>query len=286
MSRSAGRWLVLGLLLAAVIALGIYNTYSNNRLVKGLVDGDPQSFSELASRQDAYIFLQAEEPATRRQIARNLGSWNDERAVGLMVTLLPDPDSSVRSNLVDSLAAAAKREPMQLGLALSAAGPSAVAALIEAATRDPAVSLDVLTYALDTNADNPNPYLLAKRIGSPSKPTMIDTLESGSASAVLLSADVLAGLPLSEIDRKSVGASIFRRYSRAADQAYKDKLLPLMAKFAPSEALVEFRSVATDQTAPSDLRVAATQALITLGDAETLSHLRRDADTNVAAILK
>ncbi len=286
MSRSASRWLVLGILLIAVIGLGIYNTIANRRLVTELAAGKPAAFAELAARQDAYIFLQAEDQPTRAKIASNLAGWSDEKAVGLIVKLLPDPDAEVRSNLIRSLAAAAERDPTSIAAELTAATPVIAAALIEAATKDTEVGLRVLKHTLDSNHGNEPGYLLAKRIGTPSKQVMVDIVRGGDGKGILLAADVLSGLDLSPQERALVGAKIYASYTESDDQAYRDGLLPVMAKFAPSEALSEFRQVATDHTAPSDLRVAATQALIALDDDETLDRLRGDADTNVAAILK
>jgi len=286
MSRSASRWLVLGVLLVAVIGLGIYNTVANRRLVTELADGKPAALAELAARQDAYIFLQAEGQPTRAEIASHLGQWSDERAAGLIVKLLPDPDAEVRSNLIRSLAVAAERDPIGIAAELAGAPPVIAAALIEAATEDVGVGLRVLEYSLDSNQDNEAGYLLAKRIGSPSKNAMVDIVRGGDSNGVRLAADVLSGLALSPQERALVGAKIYASYSESDDAAYRDRLLPVMAKFAPSEALTEFRQVAIDHTAPSELRVAATQALIALGDKETLARLRGDSDTNVAAILK
>jgi len=286
MSRSTSRWLVLGILLLAVIGLGIYNTIANRRLVTELASGKPAAFAELAARQDAYIFLQAEDQPTRAVIASKMGAWEREEAVGLMVKLLPDPDAEVRSNLIVSLAAAAKRAPETISAELDGASPVTAAALIEAATSDPDVGLVVLKYSLDSNKENEAAYLLAKRLGVPSKGQMIEIVREGDPDGVPLAADVLSGLELAPADRRFVGSRIYKEFIKSKDEVYRDRLLPIMAKFAPREALKEFRAVATDDTAPSDLRVAATQALVALGDTEYADRLRNDPDTNVAAVLK
>jgi hypothetical protein len=286
MSRSTSRWLVLVILLLAVIGLGIYNTVANRRLVDELAAGKPAAFGELAERQDAYIFLQAEDQPTRAKIASNLGSWNDERSIGLMVKLLPDPDAEVRSNLVESLSAAAKRHPITLSAELSAAPPVTASALIEAAIADPEVGLQVLHYSLESNQENETGYLLAKRLGSVGKDQMIEIVRGGHSEGLPLAAGVLVGLDLTPEQHSFVSSRVYRAFKQSEDATYRDRLLPVMAKFAPADALAAFREVAVDDTAPSELRVAATEALVSLGDREYLDRLRHDPDTNVAAVLK
>lgn len=273
-------------LLLAVIGLGIYNSVANRRLVTELTQGKPSAFEELATRQDAYIFLQAEDQATRAKIADRLGYWNDVSAIGVVVKLLPDPDPNVRSNLIGALTAIARRNPSGVAAEMVDAPPTTVAALIEAATADREVALQVLEDSLRSNLDNEAGYLLAKRIGPPSKAVMIAIVRVGHPTGVRLASEVLAGMPLTNQERSLIGADIYAAYSASKDRVYRDEIMPVMAQFAPREALGEFRRDATDDTAPSDLRVAATRALIALGDTKTLDALRGDPDTNVAALMK
>lgn len=286
MTRSTSRRLVILILVLAVAGLGIYNTVANRRLVTDLSEGRTAALEQLAERQDAYIFLQAEEPEVRARIASNLAAWHDSRAIGLIVDLLPDPDATVRTRLVASLTSAAERYPATLAAAMPKAPPAVAASLIEAATKSNRVAVRVLDDALEASDKDQAAYLLAKRIGMQSTGAMMRVLTNGTEVGIVSAAEVLAGLSLGKDDRAEAAAKLYEKYAASTDQAFRDRLLPSLCKFAPMAALREFRRVATDDTAPSNLRAAAASALVRLNDIPTIETLRNDPDTQVVAALR
>ena len=282
MTRSAGRWLALTILAAAVVALAFYNSLSNRSLIEGLTSGDPASFEDFALRQDAYIFLQSEPTSVRLRVAQMLGDWHGANAAKLAVLLVPDPDPNVRKQLAASLGKIASRDPDAIADEFSASGAAESAALIEAAASDPAVGIEILRKAIKANPSGSNAYLLAKRIGLASKDILIPLVDQGDETATLASIDALLSFDLAPNEQKRIADVLLSRYEGAESQRFKDKLLPSLSALAPREAATVFEQVALDKSAPTDLRVAATTALRTL-DVESLEQLKQDADTAVAA---
>ena len=181
MSRALGRWIVLGVLGAIVAGLVIFTNLSNKRLVSGLQSGDADALSAFAERQDAYIFLQSESPDVRLRVAKGLAGWKDDAAAKLILKLIPDPDPGVRAALIDSLQAAAARNPTPVAAEFSAGEAAQSAALIEASSRDVEVGLSILKAVLAQNPGSVNGTLLAKRLGSRSEPVLIQLLNHNDA---------------------------------------------------------------------------------------------------------
>lgn len=281
MNRAAGRWLTLGVLGAIVIGLGIATSVSDRKLVDGLMQGDPESFETFAERQDAYIFLQSEPAATRATVAGRLGHWSGDSAAKLAVLLIPDPDPAVRAALVESLARIAERKPSAVAAEFGHVGAAESAALVEAAAKDAAVGKRILDEVFEKSPATPNAYLLAKRVGSLSKPALIRSLESKDDAVALAAADALASLALDETHEADVAETLLTKYRGSESQEFKDRLLPILAQFAPEGGRSIFAATAADHTAPSELRAAAAAALVKLGD-PAATRLRSDADTAVA----
>jgi hypothetical protein len=285
MSRSAGRWIALSALGLVVIGLGIATSFANRTLVEGLSSGHHHSLSTFADRQDAYIFLQSEAAETRRKVAAHLGSWDDPRAAKLAIVLVPDPDPQVRANLIQSLTAIAMRRPEAIAEQFSTGGSAESAALLEAAASDPEIGLKILELTLKRDPSAANGYLLAKRLGSLSEPILIRMLGSEDENVALSAADAISTFDLDGDARKVTEQALLERYRQADSQTFRDKLLPLLARLAAESARDLFARTALDYTAPSELRAAATAALVALDD-PIVDQLAQDADTAVAAVAR
>lgn len=281
MSRKALRVAILVFLLGLVLALGIYNSFANARLVVDLERGSPAAFAKFSERLDAYNLLQTETTARRRKIAQNIAAWNDPRAAKTAVSLLQDPDVAVREALINSLSEVARKYPDALARELKSNSPVERAGLIDAAVRSGKPALEIAKQAFKIPESREAAGYLFFRIGASSIPELFDLLESKSNDEVLAAADLLGRLDATG-SAPALRERIWRIYS-AVPERDKDKVFPALATYAPEQARALFRSTLSDTAAPANLRIFAVKALGKLGDVLVLRAASSDYDERVAA---
>lgn len=280
MSRGAVRWIALGALLIIAVVLGFRTADENSRLIRDLQSLEEsvsaRAFATYSERQDAFNFLRAEDVAVRREVADNLADWSDPRAAKVAMILAPDPDPEVRAGLVRAVAESAVREPTAVASHFSVTGAAEVGVLLDGCTA--ASSVSVLNAALEADPHNANAFLLARRLGPKAFAALSRVLETGDDLASSMAAEVLAA----QDPGADVGRIILRRFEAIQAGPVARRLYFALAEVAPLEAREIFVRTAFDDTAPTDLRKASTEALVRLQDNASVSRLRNDPDSAVA----
>ncbi|MCH8274705.1 MAG: hypothetical protein IH851_07940 [Armatimonadetes bacterium] len=284
MSRRALRWTILFTLMAGVVALAVYNAYSNARLLSDLESRDPakraSGFALLSDRQDGYNLVQTLPAGRRRAVAEALGDWRSPKAASLAATLLRDTDAGVRTALTRSLSRIAAESPESVAMEMSATTPEVRVGLLEAAYAAGDTGLQIAATAFQNTDSRENAATLFVRFGDRAKPALTRLLDADDTEAALVAAETLSRIGAGDGDSE-VGARIWVFFTGLESVEEKDRAFAALAEFAPPPAEGLFIKTLQDAVAPSSLRAASARALGRLGNFGPLAAALADTDRAV-----